>query len=105
MENAGRMFDEMENWYDQHESASFGEVEAKARQERRELMGEALGILINGRDTGQQAIAPSCDRCGQEMNFEGYRSWGVHGLEGDTKLERAYYVCPECRGETFFFPG
>lgn len=105
MEKAGRMFDEMENWYDQHESASFGEIEEKARQERRELMGEALGILINGRDTGQQAIGPRCDRCRQEMNFEGYRPWRVHGLEGDTKLERAYYVCPECRGETFFPPG
>ena len=105
MEKAGRMFDEMEKWYDRHESASLGEIEEKARQERRELMGEVLGILINGRDTGQQAIAPSCDRCGQEMKFEGYRSWGVHGLEGDTKLERAYYVCPECRGETFFPPG
>jgi len=105
LEKAGRMFDEMENWYDQHERASFGEIEREARRQRRKLMGETLSILINGRATGRQVIAPRCDKCGQEMSFEGYRRWGVHGLEGDTELERAYYVCPECRGETIFPPG
>jgi len=39
------------------------------------------------------------------MGFEGYRCWEVHGLEGDTILERAYYVCPECEGQTIFPPG
>jgi hypothetical protein len=39
------------------------------------------------------------------MRFEGYRRWKVHGLEGDTELERAYYVCLECPGETIFPPG
>ena len=105
MEKAGQMYDEMEGWYDDHASASFGEIEAEARQQRRKLMGETLGILINGRDTGNQAEGPKCEKCGREMGFEGYRDWEVHGLEGDTGLERAYYVCPECSGETIFPPG
>ena len=105
LEKAGQIFDEMEGWYDQHESASFGEIEGEARRQRRKLMGETLGILINGRDTGHQVVAPSCHKCGQEMRFEGYRRWEVHGLEGDTELERAYYVCSECSGETIFPPG
>jgi hypothetical protein len=105
LEKAGQMFDEMEDWYDRHESASFGEIEREARRQRRKLMGETLGILINGRDTGRQVITPRCEKCGGEMSFEGYRRWEVHGLEGDTELERAYYVCPECRGETLFPPG
>lgn len=50
-------------------------------------------------------LAVSCKRCGQEMEFRDYLPWTVHGLEGDTELERAYYVCPECEGETFFPPG
>ena len=29
----------------------------------------------------------------------------IRGLEGDTRLERAYYVCPQCSGETIFPPG
>lgn len=102
---AGQMFDELESWYDEHTEASFGEIEAEARQQRRKLMGETLGILINGRDTGSQIETPCCKKCGCGMSFEGYRRWEVHGLEGDTVLERAYYVCSECSGETIFPPG
>jgi hypothetical protein len=102
MEKAGQMYDEMESWYDQHTSASFGEIESEARGQRRKLMGEALGILINGRDTGNQVEASRCQKCEKPMEFKGYRRWEVHGLEGDTVLERAYYVCPECSGETIF---
>lgn len=105
MEKAGQMFDEMENWYDQHGDASFGEIEGEAREQRRKLMGETLGILINGRDTGTQVEKLICPKCEKAMEFEGYRRWAVHGLEGDTVLERGYYVCPECSGETIFPPG
>jgi DNA-directed RNA polymerase subunit RPC12/RpoP len=105
MKKAGQMFDDLEGWYDEHLDASFGEIEAEARKQRRELMGEAMGVLINGRDTGMQVEVPRCAKCGQAMEFEGYRRWGVHGLEGDTELERALYVCPECEGETIFPPG
>jgi|SRR5664279_2114084 hypothetical protein len=105
LEKAGQMFEEMEGWYDQHPEASFGEIEIKARQERRELMGEAIGILVNGRDTGALVEAPVCSRCKKAMQFKGYRDKEVRGLEGDTVLERAYYVCPECKGETIFPPG
>jgi hypothetical protein len=99
------MYEQMEAWYDQHPQASFGEIEAEVRQRRRELMGRELEILVNGRDTGFQVAPPSCPQCGQTMAFEGYRPWGVHGLEGDPVLERAYYVCPTCPRQTLFPPG
>jgi len=105
LEEAKRMYEQLEDWYDKHPRASFGEIEAEARQRRRELMGKVLGQLVNGRDTGVQVELPKCKQCGKEMEFEGYREWGIHGLEGDTRLERAYYVCPNCEGETLFPPG
>ena len=46
---AAAMYDALEEWYDGHPEASFGEIEHKAREQRRELMGETLGILINTR--------------------------------------------------------
>lgn len=105
MERAAAAYERLEDWYDKHPEASFGEIEGQAREQRRELMGTTLEILVNGRDTGSQVEKPKCERCGGEMRFEGYRDWEIHGLEGDSVLERAYYVCPKCEGETIFPPG
>lgn len=105
LEEAKRMYEQLEEWYDAHPQASFGEIEAEARKRRRELMGKALEVLVNGRDTGAQVELPTCEQCGGKMKFEGYRKWRIHGLEGDSSLERAYYVCPHCKGETLFPPG
>ena len=105
LEDAKRMYEQLEDWYDQHPEASFGEIEAEARKRRRELMGKTLERLVNGRDSGVQVKAPSCEQCGAEMEFEGYCGWGIRGLEGDSRLERAYYVCPNCKGQTIFPPG
>ena len=104
-EAAVRAFDRLEDWYDQHPAATFGEIEAEARQQRRQLLGQALAVLINGRDPGFQLTAPSCPQCRQPMEFARYRSWTIRGLAGDTALRRAYYVCPPCPGETLFPPG
>lgn len=105
MRAAEEMIEELETWYDEHPNASFGEIEEQARHERRELMGKVLEVVVNGRDTGFQLEAPCCEACGIEMEFQDYRDWTVHGLEGDSQLERAYYVCPKCEGQTFFPPG
>lgn len=105
LERAAQMYSALEDWYDQHPEASFGEIEAEARRLRREMMGVGLAILINGRDRGFQLEATLCDSCAQAMEFKGYRPWGISGLEGDTRLMRAYYVCPRCKGETLFPPG
>jgi hypothetical protein len=102
---ASQVIEEMEDWYDEHPQATFGEIEQEIRRRRRELMGQALEILVNGRDNGVQVEGVSCKRCGKEMEFKGYPPWTVKGLEGDTRLERAYYVCPDCEGETIFPPG
>ncbi|NIN68093.1 MAG: hypothetical protein GTO63_25980 [Anaerolineae bacterium] len=105
LQEARKMYEDLEEWYDDHSEASFGELEEQARQQRRELMGRCLEILINGRDTGFQLKLPQCAVCDTEMDFEGYRKWTIYGLEGDTRLERAYYVCPECEGQGLFPPG
>jgi hypothetical protein len=44
-----QMTERLEEWYDAPPEASFGEIEERARQERRLFMGEMLEVLINGR--------------------------------------------------------
>lgn len=104
MKQAETLFEELENWYDQNEAASFEEIENRARQARRKMMGETLGIMINGRDVGKTKKAPKCDQCQEAMVFKDYRTKRVNGLEGETQLERAYYVCKVCEKQTFFPP-
>jgi len=101
---ASEAFEGLETWYDEHPEATFGEIEQEARRQRRELMGKGLEILVNGRDNGVRPEGVPCPRCGEEMEFEKYLPWTIHGLEGDPVLERAYYVCHRCAGETFFPP-
>jgi len=102
---ADAAFDRLEEWCDAHPEATFGEIEAEARRQRRELMGQALEVLINGRDHGVRTEGPRCRQCGGEMEFHEYRAKTVRGLEGDSCLQRAYYVCAQGCGETFFPPG
>jgi hypothetical protein len=104
LEAANRLYDDLENWYDQHPAASFGAIESEARRLRRGLMGQTLQVLINGRDQGYQYELPPCPECGQPMVFEDYRPKQIYGLEGDTELERAYYTCPVCEHQTVFPP-
>jgi hypothetical protein len=103
---AGEMYEELEDWYDSHPEASFEEIESLAREKRRELMGAGLTVLVNGRDSGYVPEGQRCPKCGTVMDYKGERfGKTIHGLEGDTRLERAYYVCPNCAGETLFPPG
>jgi hypothetical protein len=102
---ARQMYREMEAWYDEHETASFGEIEQELRQKRRRLMGRGQEILVNGRDQGVEVGRVLCGQCGEGMRFEGYRKRTVAGLEGESDLERAYYRCPHGCGESLFPPG
>ena len=66
--------------------ATFAEIEQAGREQRRRLMGKALEVLINGRDTGLQAAPPGCPECGAEMEFHEYRGKTIRGLEGEARF-------------------
>ena len=104
LDAAADLFDQLDTWYEQHPDATFEELEAQARPQRRALMGSTFALLINGRDCGMQLAPPPCPRCGTPFEFEGYRKRTVVGLEGDTRLDRAYYTCPRCEKQTLFPP-
>jgi hypothetical protein len=104
MQEAENLFNEIDDWYDENPDASFEEIESRARIARREMMGRSLGVIINGRDVGKSLESPKCKKCQKEMTFEDYREKTIYGVEGDTRLERAYFVCEDCEAQTLFPP-
>ena len=98
------LWDEFNAWYQGHPEATLDEMEAELGKQRRAILGNFLELSLRQGDLGAGPEAPSCSRCGKPMIFKGYPKKEVHGLEADTKIPRAYYVCPTC-GIGLFPPG
>ena len=90
--------DGLELWRDEHPGATVGESAFGVRQ-RRTATGKGLSFWVNGQGAGYPAEGVECSVCGGWMEFKGYLPWTVYGLEGDVRMERAYYVCPRCKVE------
>lgn len=105
LKRAGEMWEALEDWYDAHPQATFGELEQQARAQRRQLMGETLEILLNQRSHAVEVQPAVCPQCGSLMKLHEIRGKTVHGLEGCTRVERSYYVCSAGCGQTAFPPG
>lgn len=98
---AEHLWDAFNGWYEAHPEATFDEMEQELGRLRRALMGDTIVLALQQGDLGASAEAPSCERCGRTMEFQGYPHKGVHGLEGDSRIPRAYYLCPHCDAGLF----
>ncbi len=101
MEQAGQLWDEFNTWYQAHPEATFKEMELHLRPLRRKLMGQTLTLVLSQGDLGAKPEAPTCEQCGRPMTFKGYPGKTVHGLEGDSRVHRAYYHCSACEAGLF----
>lgn len=54
MESAAGMYNQLEDWYDEHPDATLGEIETSARGYRLKLVGETIALMINGQSEGHQ---------------------------------------------------
>ena len=104
LRRAESLWDEFNAWYQDHPEATLDEMEAELGKQRRAILGDFLELSLRQGDLGATPEAPSCSQCGKPMVFKGYPEKEIHGLEADTKIPRAYYVCPTC-GIGFFPPG
>jgi len=98
---AEQLWDAFNAWYAAHPEASFDDMEKELGQLRRALMGDTLVLALQQGDLGASPEAPRCERCGRTMEFQGYPRKKVHGLEGDSRIPRAYYLCPHCDAGLF----
>lgn len=101
LEAAEHLWDAFNAWYEVHPEATFDEMEQELGRLRRVLMGDTLVLALQQGDLGASVEPPVCERCGQKMGFQGYRRKEVHGLQGDSQIPRAYYLCPHCDAGLF----
>ena len=102
LQAAEDMYERLEGWYDAHPAATFEELEQELRAAASGTDGGCAGHAHRGaRQWLPGQCAGACPQCRQPLAFEGYRPWTVKGLEGDSVLDRAYYVCPACAGQTW----
>jgi hypothetical protein len=104
IDRATDLWDNFNAWYRAHPEATFDEIEEQLGQQRRGFLGEFLELNLRQGDLGATGEAPNCPRCGKPMEFKGYPSKTVNGLDVDAKIPRAYYHCPTCK-VGFFPPG
>lgn len=104
LERAGEWWDSFNIWYKSHPEATFDEIEAELGRQRREVIGEFVELGLRQGDLGASAEAPGCKQCGKPMDFKGYLTKEVQGLEAEAEIPRAYYYCSTCQ-VGFFPPG
>ena len=97
IDRATDLWDNFNAWYRAHPEATFDEIEEQLGQQRRGFLGEFLELNLRQGDLGATVEAPYCPKCGEPMEFKGYPSKTVRGLDVDAKIPRAYYYCPTCK--------
>lgn len=101
LQAATEMYEEVRRWRRKHPEASFDEIAAQVTPRRRGLMGKLLVQLASQHGDGEVVEGLRCPDCGQAMTYKGRPSRDVEHLEGETKLERAYYYCAQCEAGLF----
>lgn len=100
-EMAAEMYEELAAWREQHPEASFDEIAHQVTPRRQALMGELLTQLACQHGQGEAAEGLSCAECGHRLVYKGKPQRAVGHLEGEMRLRRAYYYCPQCRTGVF----
>jgi len=67
-------------------------------------IGQELEAEILAEHGAVSGPGPMCEKCGKEMRYKGDKTRYVVTRNGDQRLSRGYYYCPDCsRG--LFPPG
>ncbi|MDX1522554.1 MAG: hypothetical protein R3264_13080 [Anaerolineae bacterium] len=101
LEAVAEMYDELRQWREKHPEASFDEIAGQVTPRRRELMGHLMGQLACQHGAGEAVEGLPCPDCGGVMIYKGRPKRDVAHLEGETRLERAYYYCVHCESGLF----
>jgi hypothetical protein len=96
-----KMNAELCEWRDKHPEASLDDIADQVTPRRRQLIGEWIAQLACQHGDGATAERPNCPACGRGMVDKGKVRCAKQHLEGEIRLNRAYYFCPACGQKVF----
>ena len=98
---AGELWDDFDGWLEAKPEATFDEMDEHLGRRRRAVLGELLELRLRQDDLGATPEAPRCTGCGNLMEFKGYLTKSVQGLDIEAEISRAYFHCPTCKVGVF----
>lgn len=101
LKESGELYDEVMKWRREHQQASIDEIIEKVGKERRQVMGRLVEKVALAQGNGAEALGMRCKECGEAMENKGENQRSVQHEEGVSRLKRAYYYCPRCKGGVF----
>jgi hypothetical protein len=96
--------DELLNWREGSEPPTLSQMEEELLKRRKAISQAMIEGLLSGEENQGPVEAPACPQCHVAMENKGKREKVVETRLGTLRMEREYYVCPQC-GEGFFPPG
>jgi predicted Zn-ribbon and HTH transcriptional regulator len=104
MAEAEKVVDEYLEWEESHPRPDLTAIEDIALKLRKAIGEEIAQMVIEEQEERLPVPGPRCGKCGWEMRYKGEKEVGVESRVGFLKIERGYYLCPECK-ESIFPPG
>jgi hypothetical protein len=101
---AEEVVDKYLEWEGSHPRPDMTAIEDIALELRKEIGKEIAQMAIEEQGERIPVPGPRCEKCGREMRYKGDKEIDVGSRVGCLKVERGYYICPECR-ESIFPPG
>jgi uncharacterized protein with PIN domain len=101
---AKEMIDELMKWSEETERPNLTQIEDEILELRQRLSESMLETEIEAQEKQLPVPGPKCPKCGKEMHYKGKKTRQVTSRVGETKLERGYYYCTQCK-ERIFPPG
>ena len=99
---AARAVDDVADELAKSSGPTLVEMEDAVLTLRQRLAQRALELMVAEQETTRAVPGPTCERCGEEMEYKGMKEVRVESRLGPLDVKRGYYYCHRC--EVGFFP-
>lgn len=101
MTEAQALIEELLEWDERTKKPNLTQIEDEVLALRQRMGQRMAEVMIEGQETVQPAVAPSCPQCGATMRYKGRKKIDAESRLGALGVDRGYYYCARCDGGLF----